>query len=76
MSPYLGVQMPDTRLDLRKLRDGRSRREVCASLGVTERTLARWEDGEVRPGGDNLLRLARFYGVPAERLLADPGASA
>lgn len=64
--------MQDTRPDLRKLRDGRSRREVCAEIGVTERTLARWEDGEVKPGGENLLRLARFYGVPAESLLADP----
>lgn len=59
-------------LDLRTLRGRHSRRVVCQALGVTERTLARWEAGEVRPGGDNLLRLARYYGVAAEALLPPP----
>lgn len=48
---------------MRAVRGKRSRREVAAVVGVTERTLARWEAGEGAPPVDDLVRYAQAVGV-------------
>lgn len=62
------------RLTLREARDqaGKSREKVARELGISAKTLERWEDPERRPGRidrDILLELARIYGVPVKRIV-------
>ena len=62
---------------LRALRAARdwTRREACAEMGVTERTLSRWESDVTQPGAEHVVMLARVFGVSADRIL-EPGRQA
>lgn len=40
-----------------------TQREVAAKVGVSVRTVQRWEAGESRPQNAHLLRLARLLGL-------------
>ena len=44
---------------MKAVRGKQSRREVAAVVGVTERTIARWEDGE-GDGGPPIAYLAQY----------------
>jgi transcriptional regulator with XRE-family HTH domain len=48
---------------MRSGRGKRTRREVAALVGCTERTIARWEAGEGAPPVDDLDRYARAIGL-------------
>ncbi len=50
-------------------RAGKTVREIAIALGVTERTYARWESGEVQPDGQNLVALADLFGCHPRELL-------
>lgn len=40
--------------------EGKTVREVATALGVSERTVRRWELAETIPASDSLIRLARM----------------
>jgi len=48
---------------MRGARGKRTRREVAAVVGCTERTIARWEAGEGAPPVDDLARYAKAIGL-------------
>lgn len=56
---------PD-RLKLARQRRGHKVQELAALIGVTPKTVSRWERGEREPEDDNLSALARVLGFPAE----------
>jgi transcriptional regulator with XRE-family HTH domain len=59
---------------LRAARDdlGLSREKVAAQLGVSSKTIERWEKGEPSAPRYRLIELAPIYGVPVEALIAEP----
>lgn len=44
---------------------------VAEHLGVSRQTVSKWETGVNEPSTSNLLRLAKLFGVPADRLLKE-----
>ena len=58
---------------------GYSQEELAARLGVSRQAVSKWERAESSPDTDNLIELARLYGVSLDELLlqgARPGESA
>ncbi len=55
---------------LRQARDftGLSREKVAAQLGISSKTLERWEKGTTSAKRYQLVRLAALYEVPLEQL--------
>ena len=55
---------------LREARDytGLSREKVAAQIGVSSKTIERWENGTTPVKRYQLRRLADIYGVPAKSL--------
>lgn len=48
---------------------GKTLREVATALGVSERTVMRWELNQTNPPADSVIRLARFLRRRAEDLV-------
>ena len=57
-------------MKLKEIREaaGYTAPQACKLLGIPESQLSKWETGKVRPGFDNLLRLADFYGLTLDQL--------
>lgn len=65
-------------LELRRSH-GYSQEELAARLGVSRQAVSKWERAESSPDTDNLIALARLYGVSLDALLlhtADQGSAA
>lgn len=43
--------------------------KVADSLGITQQSYARWENGKVTPTPEKLSKIAKFYGVTTDYLL-------
>lgn len=56
---------------IQELRGGRgwSQVEVARRLGVTKQTVSNWENGNIQPSVDMLVRLAKLFQVSADYLL-------
>lgn len=52
---------------------GLSQEELAGSLGVSRQAVSKWERGESSPDTDNLIALARLYGVSLDALLLGKG---
>jgi len=66
--------MPVTRVpNIKKLRNDRklTQKQLGEALGITPRTIIRWEQGEGEPGIADLLTLARFFGVSIDQLVGE-----
>ncbi|QRY31159.1 helix-turn-helix domain-containing protein [Variovorax sp. PDNC026] len=66
--------MPVTRVpNIKKLRNDRklTQKQLGEALGITNRTIIRWEQGEGEPGIADLLILARFFGVSIDQLIGE-----
>jgi transcriptional regulator with XRE-family HTH domain len=59
-------------------REGRrvTQADVAEGSNVKLSTLQKWESGAQVPHGENLLLIARFYGVPPEHILSGAPAAA
>lgn len=52
---------------------GLSQMEVAEALEVSRQAISRWEVGASMPSAENLMRLARLYGVPMDALVNEGG---
>ena len=46
-----------------------SQEELATSLGVSRQAVSKWERGEASPDTDNLVALAKLYGISLDELL-------
>jgi transcriptional regulator with XRE-family HTH domain len=60
-----GIELRPT-LRLLRLSRGKTLGAVAAEVGVSRRTLMRWEKGKTRPHVDYARRLAEAYGVSVD----------
>jgi transcriptional regulator with XRE-family HTH domain len=54
---------------IKRLRGALTQKEFAKRLGVTTGAIQAWENAEVTPGGNNLLRIAREAGYTLEDLM-------
>lgn len=45
---------------------GFNQKEIAEQLNKTKETIISWEKGKTIPGGDDLQKLAKIYGVPSD----------
>ncbi|TDB38038.1 MAG: XRE family transcriptional regulator [Actinobacteria bacterium] len=57
------------RLAARRRARGLSQEELAASLGVSRQAVSNWERAETAPDTDNLIALAKLYGITLDELL-------
>lgn len=59
-------------MGIRKLRTdkGLSQDQLATEIGVSRQAIIYWEDMRSLPSSKNLVKLAQFFGVPAEKVLA------
>ncbi len=57
--------------NIRRLRAGKgiSQVELADALGVTKQSVSNWENNNIQPSIDMLLKLAGFFSVSTDRLL-------
>lgn len=49
--------------------NGLSQEELAEKLGISRQSVSKWERGEASPDTENLIRLARIYGVTLDELV-------
>lgn len=64
----MDTQMAE-RLAQRRRSSGFSQEALAAELGVSRQAVSKWERGEASPDTENLIALARLYGVTLDELL-------
>ena len=59
------------RISLRAARVNRNMNQTQAAnaIGVSDRTLSRWEQGDAYPRSDQFLELCKLYGVSADSII-------
>ena len=65
--------MVNSVLQIRDAREraGISQDDLAAKMKVSRQTVSRWETGSARPSADNLAKLSKAFGVPADAFLRD-----
>ena len=66
----MDIQTADRLVALRRER-GWSQEELAVRLGVSRQAVSKWERAEASPDTDNLIALARLYGVSLDQLLLE-----
>ena len=64
----MNIEIADRLVELRRAR-GLSQEELAGKLGVSRQGVSKWERAESSPDTDNLIALARLYGVSLDELL-------
>ena len=64
----MNIEIADRLVQLRREQD-LSQEELAARLGVSRQAVSKWERAESSPDTDNLIALARLYGVSLDELL-------
>lgn len=64
------VSVANKLVELRK-KSGLSQEELAERLGISRQAVSKWERAEASPDTDNLITLARLYGVSLDELLLD-----
>lgn len=59
----------DERIKELRVARGLSQVELAASLGVTKQSVSNWENSNIQPSIDMLVRLAEFFSVSTDYLL-------
>lgn len=67
---YMNIKTADKLVELRKSH-GLSQEKLSELLGVSRQAISKWERGESSPDTDNLIALARIYGVSLDDIIND-----
>lgn len=62
------IEIANRFLDLRKAHN-LSQEELAERLGVSRQAVSKWERGEASPDTDNLIALAKIYGISLDELI-------
>ena len=62
------IELGNRLAELRK-QHGLSQEDLADQLGVSRQAISKWERGEASPDTDNLIELARIYGMSLDELL-------
>jgi len=60
------------RLELLRKQHDLTQEALAEKIGVSRQAVSSWEQGNTSPDPDNLIALARLYGVKVDELLEDP----
>lgn len=63
------IEIADRLIKLRK-KNGLSQEELADKLGISRQSVSKWERAESSPDTDNLICLAKIYGVSLDELLS------
>ena len=71
----MNIEIANRLVELRRAH-GYSQEELAGRLGVSRQAISKWERAESSPDTDNLIALARLYGISLDGLLlhTPPGA--
>ena len=64
----MNVETANRLQNLRK-KNGYSQEELAEKIGISRQAVSKWERAEASPDTDNLILLARLYGVTLDELL-------
>jgi HTH-type transcriptional regulator/antitoxin HipB len=64
----MNIEIANRLVKLRK-KHGLSQEELADRLGISRRAVSKWERAESSPDTDNLICLAKLYGVSLDELL-------
>lgn len=64
----MNIEIANRLVELRK-KKGFSQEELAAKLGLSRQAVSKWERAEASPDTDNLICLAKLYGVSLDELL-------
>lgn len=64
----MNIEIANRLIELRK-KKGLSQEDLAASLGISRQSVSKWERAESSPDTDNLICLAKIYGVSLDDLL-------
>ncbi len=64
----MNIEIANRLVDLRK-KNGLSQEELASKLGLSRQAVSKWERAEASPDTDNLICLAKLYGVSLDELL-------
>lgn len=64
----MNIEIANRLVALRK-QNGLSQEELAAKLGISRQAVSKWERAEASPDTDNLILLARLYGISLDELL-------
>ncbi len=64
----MNIEIANRLVELRK-KSGLSQEELAAKLGLSRQAVSKWERAEASPDTDNLICLAKIYGVSLDDLL-------
>ena len=64
----MNIEIANRLIKLRKEK-GYSQESLAEALGISRQAVSKWERAESSPDTDNLILLARLYGVLRDRLL-------
>ena len=69
----MNIEIANRLVQLRK-NHNLSQEELAARIGVSRQAVSKWERAEASPDTDNLILLARLYGISLDELLTGSGA--
>ena len=64
----MNIEIANRLVNLRK-KNGLSQEQLAAKLGLSRQAVSKWERAEASPDTDNLICLAKLYGVSLDDLL-------
>lgn len=70
----MNIETANRLLNYRK-QHGFSQEELAAKIGVSRQAVSKWERAEASPDTDNLIELAKIYGVTLDELISGTGES-
>ena len=64
----MNIEIANRLVELRK-KNGLSQEELAAKIGLSRQAVSKWERAEASPDTDNLICLAKLYGISLDELL-------
>ena len=64
----MNIKIANRLVELRK-KNGLSQEELANKLGISRQAVSKWERAEASPDTDNLICLAKLYGISLDDLL-------